>query len=133
MSTIYDKDGVTGLLERLEKVCREVKGLPDFVKRGMALNVGCLVTDLDELEGLVEQAKTVVEDDLYEYSDNLWDLDADTQIEVIEEALKSDENMLADAKSWNKMLADARPNLIVLNKESLEKVADLLTTLLENE
>lgn len=129
---IYDKDHVVTLLERLERVCREVKGLPDFVKRGMALNVGCLVTDLDELEGLLEQAKTVVED-LYDYSDNLWDLDSDTQIDVIKEVLKSDENMLADTESWNEMLADARPNLIVVNKKSLEKVADLLTTLLENE
>ena len=58
---MYDKDGVTGLLERLERVCREVKGLPEFVKRGMALNAGCLVTDLDELEGLVEQAREHVE------------------------------------------------------------------------
>ena len=118
---IYDKDNVVGLLERLERVCREVKGLPDFVKRGMALNVGCLVTDLDELEGLVEQARTYVEDDLYEYSDNLWDLDTDAQIEVIKEALESDENMLADAESWNEMLADARPELIMVNKKSLEK------------
>ena len=130
---MQDKDSVVGLLERLERVCREVKGLPDFVKRGMALNVGCLVTDLDELEGLVEQARTYVEDDLYEYSDNLWDLDTDAQIEVIKEALESDENMLADAESWNEMLADARPELIMVNKKSLEKVADLLTTLLENE
>ena len=129
---IHDKDSVVGLLERLERVCREVKGLPDFVKRGMALNVGCLVTDLDELEGLIEQARTYVEDDLYEYSDNLWDLDTDTQIEVIKEALESDENMLADAESWNEMLADERPELIMVNKKSLEKVADLLTTLLEN-
>ena len=99
----------------------------------MALNVGCLVTDLDELEELVGQARTYVEDDLYEYSDNLWDLDTDAQIEVIKGALESDENMLADAESWNEMLADARPELIMVNKKSLEKVADLLTTLLENE
>lgn len=130
---IYDKDSVVGLLERLERVCREVKGLPDEIKDRMALNVGCLVTDLDDLEGLVEQARACVEDDLYEYSDNLWDLDTDTQIEVIKEALESDENMLADAESWNEMLADARPELIMVNKKSLEKVADLLTTLLENE
>ena len=58
---MQDKDSVVGLLERLERVTREVKGLPDFVKRGMALNVGCLVTDLDELEGLVEQGREHVE------------------------------------------------------------------------
>ena len=112
---MQDKDSVVGLLERLERVCREVKGLPDFVKQSIALNAGCLVTDLDELEGLVEQARACVEDDLYEYSDNLWDLDTDTQIEVIKEALESDENMLADAESWNEMLANARPELIMVN------------------
>ena len=58
---IYDKDGVTGLLERLEKVCREVKRLPDEIKDRIALNVGCLVTDLGELEGLVEQGREHVE------------------------------------------------------------------------
>ena len=65
MSTIHDKDSVVSLLERLGRVCREVKGLPEFVKRSMALNAGLLETDLDELEGLVEQAKEHVEDDLH--------------------------------------------------------------------
>lgn len=66
MTAINDKDGVTGLLERLERVCREVRGLPDEIKGRMALNVGCLVNDLDELEGLVEQARDCVEDDLHD-------------------------------------------------------------------
>lgn len=64
MTSIYDKDGVVRLLESLERVCREVKGLPDFVKRSISVNAGCLETDLNELEDLVTQAKTVVEDDL---------------------------------------------------------------------
>ena len=58
---IHDKDSVVGLLERLERVLREVKGLPDEIKDRIALNVGCLVTDLDELEGLVEQGREHVE------------------------------------------------------------------------
>ena len=49
MTGVYDKNNVVTLLERLERVCREVKGLPDDVKDRMALNVGCLVTDLDPL------------------------------------------------------------------------------------
>lgn len=60
MISINDKDGVVALLERLERVCREVKGLPDFAKRNMAVQAGCLESDLDELEGLIEQACDVV-------------------------------------------------------------------------
>ena len=66
---IYDKDSVVGLLERLERVTREVKGLSEDVKQSIALNAGCLVTDLDELEGLVEQAKDCVNDDLHDGDD----------------------------------------------------------------
>ena len=66
---MQDKDSVVGLLERLERVLREVKGLPDEIKDRMALNAGCLVTDLDELEGLVEQAKDCVNDNLHDGDD----------------------------------------------------------------
>ena len=60
MTSINDKDGVVKLLERLERVSREIKGLPDFVKRTMAVQAGCLESDLDELEGLVTQVCDVV-------------------------------------------------------------------------
>jgi len=60
------KDSVVSLLERLERVSREVRGLPEFVKRSMALNAGLLDTDLDDLEGLVEQCKTVIKDELHD-------------------------------------------------------------------
>ena len=63
---IDDKDSVVSLLERLERVSREVKGLPEFVKRSLALNAGLLENDLDDLEGLIEQCKTVIEDDLHD-------------------------------------------------------------------
>ena len=59
---MQDKDSVVGLLERLERVTREVKGLDEDVKGQIAVNAGCLVTDLDELEELVGQARTYVED-----------------------------------------------------------------------
>ena len=38
---MQDKDSVVGLLERLERVCREVKGLSEDVKGKIAVNVGC--------------------------------------------------------------------------------------------
>ena len=66
MSTINDKNSVVTLLERLERVCREVKVLDETVKQGIAVQAGCLVTDLDDLEGLIEQCKTVVEDELHD-------------------------------------------------------------------
>ena len=86
---IYDKDSVVTLLERLERVLREVKGLPEDVKGKIALNAGCLVTDLDELEGLVEQAREHVESmkDPDEYFD--LDLDNDEHYKAVLDAMVS--------------------------------------------
>ena len=74
---IHDKDSVVGLLERLERVLREVKRLSEDVKGKIALNAGCLVTDLDELERLVEQAREHVEE--MKDPDEYFDLDLDNQ------------------------------------------------------
>ena len=41
--------------------------MPDEIKDRIALNVGCLVTDLDELEGLIEQGREHVESELAYY------------------------------------------------------------------
>lgn len=79
MSSINDKDGVVALLERLGRVCREVKGLPSFAKHSMAVQAGCLESDLDELEDLVAQAKTIVEDDLVNVRDDYWYQEDDLQ------------------------------------------------------
>ena len=72
MGPINDKDDVVKLLECLERVCREVRGLPDFVKRTMAVQAGCLESELDELESLVTQAREVVGDELTDASEGGW-------------------------------------------------------------
>ncbi len=81
MTSIHDKDGVVALLERLGRVCREVKGLPSFAKHSIAVNAACLETDLDELEGLVTQACDVVRE--------IYDADETPHLDITDQQLKT--------------------------------------------
>ena len=152
---IHDKDSVVTLLERLERVCREVKGLPEFVKRGMALNVGCLVTDLDELEGLVEQGREHVEsmsdiDDApdLDISEGLHfeaiknalcymdSLDEDCQVEIFDIVLKESTCFDTDVERFNVSIKDAGKDWFVIStneRDTALEACKTLTTLLENE
>lgn len=156
MSTIYDKDSVVTLLDRLERVCREVRGLPEDVKQGIAVQAGCLVNDLDELEGLVEQCKTVVEDDLCDGDDTV-DLDLDNddhyksvldamvglgsindrdQINIIKEALEASDCFDANIEGLNSMFRDIDKPWFVISaneRDTALEACKTLTTLLDNE
>lgn len=127
MTSIHDKDDVVKLLERLERVSREVKGLPDFVKRSISVNAGCLETDLDELEGLVTQACDVVRE-MYDADETphlditeaphrsaikyalrfIDQLDDDDQLEVLEIAIKESTVFDTDIERLNDMLLDCK-------------------------
>lgn len=155
MTSISDKDDVVTLLERLEKVCREVKGLPEFVKASMALNVRCLITDLDELEGLVEQAKEHVEsmsdiDDTpyLDISEGLHfetiknalyymdSLDEDCQVEIFDIVLKESTCFDTDIERFNVSITDAKKDWFVISaneRDTALEACKALTTLLENE
>lgn len=110
MTSIHDKDGVVKLLERLERVCREVKGLPDFDKRTMAVQAGCLESDLDELEDLVTQAREVVGD--------LLDSDAITDLDII------------DIERLNSMLEDAGKEWFVITRSEATELKNLVDSML---
>ena len=111
---MQDKDSVVGLLERLERVCREVKGLPEDVKGKIAVNAGCLVTDLDELEGLVEQAKTVVEDDLHDGDDWYSESELADYGYIHESEINCNDNMA--------LITDAVRDLYRANADDQEKL-----------
>ena len=152
---IHDKDNVVTLLERLERVTREVKGLPEDVKGKIAVNAGCLVTDLDELEGLVEQAREHVEE--MKDPDEYFDLDLDNddhykavldamaglgsvnerdQINIIKEALESSDCFDTNIEGLNSMFRNIDKPWFVISTESREKMLEVckdLTTMLENE
>ena len=148
MSTIYDKDSVVTLLDRLERVCREVKGLPEDVKQGMAVQAGCLVTDLDELEGLVEQCREHVEtmrdsddsvdldikdaahrssirDALY-YIDTLSD---DDQVEIFDVVIKEITAFDSDIERLNECLVDAKKPWRVIDSTQYETLKELVDSL----
>ena len=132
---INDKDGVVTLLERLERVSREVKGLPSFAKRNMAVQAGCLESDLDELEGLVTQACDVVREmhdshetgnlditeaphrsaikDVLRFIDQL---DDDDQLEVLEIAIKESTVFDTDIERLNSMLEDTGKEWFVITR-----------------
>lgn len=65
MSEIYDKDGVTKALELASRVMREMALLPRETLEGVAVRAGCLMSDLEALESVIDECKTVVEDDLH--------------------------------------------------------------------
>ena len=143
---IDDKDSVTTLLERLERVCREVKGLPEDVKQGIAVQAGCLVTDLDELEGLVEQCREHVEtmrdsDDsvdldikehfsaiksaLY-YMDSL---DEDKQVEIFDIVVTEITAFDSDVERLNECLVDAKKPWRVIDSTQYETLKELVDSL----
>lgn len=155
MTAIYDKDNVLTLLERLERVCREVKGLPDDVRQGIAVNAGCLVTDLDELEELVEQGREHVEsmkdvDDApnLDISEGLHfgaiksalyymdSLDEDCQVEIFDIVLKESTCFDTDIERFNQSIKDAGKDWFVISakeRDTALEACKTLTTLLENE
>ena len=145
MSTINDKNSVMTLLERLEKVCREVKGLDETVKQGIAVQAGCLVTDLDELEGLVEQAKEHVE--TMRDADDSVDLDIkdaghrssiryalyfidtlndDDQVEIFDVVIKEITAFDSDVERLNECLVDAKKPWRVIDSTQYENLVDSL-------
>ena len=155
MTAINDKNSVVTLLERLERVCREVRGLPDEIKGRMAINAGCLVNDLDDLEGLLEQAREHVES--MKDPDEYFDLDLDNddhykaildamvslhsindrdQINIIKEALEASDCFDDNIEGLNSMFkAIDKPWFVISAKErdTALEACKTLTTLLENE
>ena len=132
MGPINDKDGVVRLLESLERVCREIKGLPDFVKRTMAVNAGCLETDLDELEDLVTQARECVEDDLVDTDDGEYyhrdELRDDGYIHESEINCKDNFEIVLDALgNLNRATSDEQIELVM----KVLKTQDTITTATE--
>ena len=155
MTSIHDKDGVMELLERLERVCREVKGLPDFAKLSIALNAGCLVRELDNLEELVSEAKEHVES--MKDPDEYFDLDLDNddhykavgdamvnldginerdQINIIKEALQASNCFDTNIEGLNSMLQTINKPWFVIStneRDTALEACKTLTTVLENE
>ncbi len=149
MGPINDKDGVVRLLESLERVSREIKGLPDFAKRTMAVQAGCLETDLDELEDLVTQARECVEDmrdshetpelditeaphrsaikDALRFIDQLED---DDQLEVLETAIKESTVFDTDIERLNSMLEDAGKEWFVITRSEATELKNLVDSML---
>ena len=142
------KNSVVTLLERLERVCREVKGLPEDVKQGIAVQAGCLVTDLDELEGLVEQAKEHVEtmrdsDDSVEldikdaghrssirYALYFIDtLDDDDQVEIFDVVVKEITAFDSDIERLNECLVDAKKPWRVIDSTQYETLKELVDSI----
>lgn len=148
MTSINDKDDVVKLLERLERVSREIKGLPAFAKSKMAVDAGVLETELDELEGLVTQAKDVVED--MHDSDDIGDIDltnelhrdivADalesigaldeySQIILIERAIKASDCFDANLEGFNSMLQDCKKEWFVIDRSQVTELKNLVDSL----
>lgn len=149
MTSIHDKDGVVALLERLERVCREVRGLPSFAKRTMAVQAACLESDLDELEGLVTQACDVVREmhdadetphlditeaphrsaikDALRFIDQL---DDDDQLEVLEIAIKESTVFDTDIERLNDMLLDCKKEWFVINRSEATELKNLVDSML---
>lgn len=149
MTSIHDKDGVVALLERLGRVCREVKGLPSFAKRTMAVQAGCLESELDELEGLVTQACDVVREmydadetphlDITEAPHRLAikdalifidQLDDDDQLEVLEIAIKESTVFDTDIERLNSMLEDAGKEWFVIIRSEATELKNLVDSML---
>ena len=145
---IHDKDSVVSLLERLERVCREVKGLPEFVKRSMALNAGLLENDLDDLEGLIEQTKEHVEtmrdaDDSVDLDikDNghrssiryalrfIDSLEDDDQVEIFDVVVKEITAFDSDIERLNACLVDAKKPWRVIDSTQYENLKELVDSL----
>ena len=155
MTSIHDKDGVMELFERLERVCREVKGLPDFAKLSIALNAGCLVRELDNLEELVSEAKEHVEsmkdpDDApdLDISEGLHfsaiksalyhmdSLDEDCQVEIFDIVLKESTCFDTDIERFNQSIKDAGKDWFVIStneRDTALEACKTLTTMLEDE
>ena len=148
MSTINDKNNVVTLLERLERVCREVKSLPDDVKQGIAVQAGCLVNDLDGLEGLVEQCKEHVEtmrdsDDSVDldikdeghrssirYALRFIDtLDDDDQVEIFDVVVTEITAFDSDIERLNECLVDAKKPWRVIDSTQYETLKELVDSL----
>lgn len=149
MTSIHDKDGVVALLERLERVCREVKGLPSFVKHTMAVQAGCLETELDELEGLVIQARECVgemldshetgnlditdsdhSDAIIDALDSLGNCNERTQIKVIKAAIEASDCFDTDIERLNSMLEDAGKEWFVIIRSEATELKNLVDSML---
>ena len=149
MGPINDKDGVVRLLERLERVSREIKGLPSFAKCSIAVNAGCLETDLDELEGLVAQACDVVRemydshetgnlditdsdhsDAIIDALDSLGDCNERTQIKVIKTAIEMSDCFDANIEGLNSMLEDAGKEWFVITRSEATELKNLVDSML---
>ena len=149
MTSINDKDDVVKLLERLERVSREIKGLPDFAKRSIAVNAGCLVNDLDELEGLREQACDVVREmhdshetgnlDITEAPHRsaikdvlrfIEQLDDDDQLEILEIAIKESTVFDTDIERLNSMLEDTGKEWFVITRSEATELKNLVDSML---
>ena len=68
---IDSKDGVIGLLERLEKVLGQVRDLDETVLAKIALGAGCLVSEISEIGSDIEQGIDIV-NSLKDTSDSGW-------------------------------------------------------------
>lgn len=148
MTSINDKDDVTALLERLERVCREVKGLPSFAKHSMAVNAGCLESDLDELEDLVTQACEVVgemhdadetgnlditnsdhSDAITDALESLGECSERTQIKIIKTAIEMSDCFDANLEGLNSMLADCDKPWVVIDRSQATELKNIVDSL----
>lgn len=112
-------------LTLLERLVREVAGMPDFFKRIIALNIGCTVAELeslgDALAGLKQSGVSIGSDEGFdavtEALGSLWSLSVDHQMRAIETVLQNADCFDGDIKAFNAMLLRINKPWAVVDRE----------------